>query len=314
MSNVLVVPSNRPDLLRPFTKTWREHEPWDAIVIVEDGPSRSDGVDADVHVCWNDIEAKLGVNESVICRRYGAVRVFGFLLAYEMGADVIYTLDDDCLPVHPFIEGHRYNIMHTPKWVSSVPGGMRSRGLPYYDLGELLDVKISHGLWNNVPDLDAVQTLAQSECVQGYLAPPGRQVIPAGTYFPFCSMNVAFTREATPLMYFPRMGAGTPYGRFDDIWCGVIAKRICDHLGWSVVTGEPHVYHTRASDTMSNLVKEAPGIARNETFWRDIEQVALTATTAAACMREVGQQLCEHTEPYMRDLGRDIVTWAGLFP
>jgi len=41
------------------------------------------------------------------------------------------------------------------------------------------------------------------------------------------------------------MGEGQPYRRFDDIWFGVIAKRICDHLGWSIAVGDPHVHHGR---------------------------------------------------------------------
>ena len=60
-------------------------------------------------------------------------------------------------------------------------------------------------------------------------------------------MSLAFRIEALPLMYLPLMGEGQPYDRFDNIWGGVIAKRVCDHLGWlrfqsagqSSITAEP---------------------------------------------------------------------------
>jgi hypothetical protein len=108
------------------------------------------------------------------------------------------------------------------------------------------------------------------------------------------------------------MGQGQPYDRFEDIWGGIIAKRICDHLGWSIAIGRPIVDHRRASNPFRNLVKEAAGIERNETLWEEVASIPLTADTAAGCMVEVGEALAAHPEPYFRKLGEAIDAWARL--
>ena len=52
-------------------------------------------------------------------------------------------------------------------------------------------------------------------------------------------------------------------------------KKICDHLGLDVSIGKPTVFHQRASDPFVNLVKEAPGIALNESFWQEIDAITI---------------------------------------
>ncbi len=53
----------------------------------------------------------------------------------------------------------------------------------------------------------------------------------SGSYFPMCSMNLAWRPEFTAAMYFLLMGPDQPFDRFGDIWGGVLAKRVADHLG-----------------------------------------------------------------------------------
>jgi reversibly glycosylated polypeptide/UDP-arabinopyranose mutase len=116
------------------------------------------------------------------------------------------------------------------------------------------------------------------------------------------------------LFYFPLMGEGQPYRRFDDIWAGVIAKKVMDHLGWPMSVGEPAVFHVRASDPVQNRIKEMPGITRNETFWQEIDGIELTAGDPAGCMRELGEQLGRSgSDDYMRRLGMALQVWASLF-
>jgi hypothetical protein len=107
------------------------------------------------------------------------------------------------------------------------------------------------------------------------------------------------------------MGAGQPFARFDDIWCGIIAKRVMDHLRWPMSVGEPKVEHRRASDPFKNLVKEAPGIAANETFWEAVP-TAFASDTAAGCMREVAVAFLKLDDPYMKRLGEALVVWLSL--
>lgn len=137
--------------------------------------------------------------------------------------------------------------------------------------------------------------------------------MPHGQYFPFTGMNFCFKREVAVLSYFPLMGEGQPYRRFDDIWFGVIFKRICDHLGYYITSGHPFVEHRKASDPMINLVKEAPGIKMNETFWEAVDGVKLTAQNPKDCMFEMGKGLSEETDAYIVRLGQALIVWAERF-
>jgi hypothetical protein len=124
-------------------------------------------------------------------------------------------------------------------------------------------------------------------------------------------MNLAVRREAACLMYYPPMGEGSPYGRFDDIWCGLVVQRICRHLRRSIVVGEPRVDHRRASDPFANLTREAPGIAANESVWRAIDEVELSAGTPLGCMRELGASL--GGDEYLERWGKAMLAWCDLF-
>ena len=313
MQVALVVPSCRGEQLRAFLDAWEPVKFWSTLVIVEDGPARSFDVPTRHHFAHPDIEDAMGCDSWIISRRDSAIRSFGFLQAYRLGADVIVTLDDDCRP-HPgqdFLRGHLDALERTTRWESSVPG-MRVRGLPYENLGILDSVKLNVGLWSGVPDLDAITQIARGP-ESNFTPPAGSRVLPRARYVPICGMNLAFRREFTPLAYFPLMGEGQPYSRFDDIWFGIVAKRICDHLGWHLTVGTPWVWHIRASDRFVNLVKEAPGIARNERLWQVVDTLPLSQTTPTGCLDELGQGLEALGDAYLQTLGRAFRVWAGLF-
>jgi hypothetical protein len=316
--NALVVPTYSADRLAPFLAAWAPW-PWDRIVIVQDGPevelSIPEGLAAAAErveaFSWAEIDAMLP-DPSIISRQDSAIRSFGFWRAWATGAEIIFTLDDDCFPTgDDFVRVHRDNLYRTPAWQSSVPG-LRVRGLPYRNAGVLRDVQVSMGLWRGSPDLDAVTTLAGGQ-PSAAIAGTGTRVMPAEQYFPLSGMNLAFRREVTCLMYFPPMGRGQPYGRFDDIWCGIVLQRICRHLGYSIVCGQPLVDHRRTSDPFSNLTKEAPGIAANEHVWETIDRVELSGDDPRTCMEEMGAALAASGDDYLAGWGRAIATWCALF-
>lgn len=295
------------------------------MVIVEDGPeitidvaaARAAGDGCDVAVfSWKEIAEALP-NPSIISRKDSAIRAFGFWEAWRRGADVIFTLDDDCYPSgDDFIQDHLDNLERTPVWHSTVPG-LRVRGLPYRNLGVLGDVCVSHGLWAGNPDLDAIQTLANAVGPAGaefVLRAPTR-VLPSEQYFPISGMNLAFRRKVACLMYFPPMGLNSPYRRFDDIWCGLVMQRICRHLGLRIVCGRPLVEHRRASDPWVNLEKESPGLRANERMWELVDAVELSERTPLACMREMGAGLGRNGDgdAYVKGWGDAILEWCELF-
>lgn len=315
--NVLVVPTNRPDRIGEFLDAWRPW-PWDRILIVEDQPEVSAAA-ADDRIrrySWHEIDASLP-QPGIISRRDSAIRAYGFWQAWRMGADVIFTLDDDCYPVDgDHVRQHVENLEATPAWHSSVPR-LRVRGLPYANTGTLRNIHVSMGLWVGHPDIDSIQALARPGTRGDTVLDRGlvSRVMPGDQYFPLCGMNLAFRRDVACLMYFPLMGTDSPYARFDDIWAGLVLQRICRHLRFGIVCGQPVVDHRRASDPFANLVKEAPGIQANEHMWEIIDAVDLRGGDPLTCMRDMGTALRGHTRAgdYLQRWGCAILEWCKLF-
>ncbi len=307
----LVVPTIREDCINKFLESWDEElSQFERIIIIEDNPKKTFKLKSVEHYCWEDIDEKLGENSWIISRRDSAIRSFGFMLAKD--SDYVYTLDDDCLriPDENFIEQHKENLNFTNKWCELIPG-MRTRGLPYKRLGILENVMFSIGLWTKVPDLDAISQL--SNPIDNFYPNVLTRVMPEGQYFPLTGMNFCFRKEAAVLSYFPLMGDGYPYRRFDDIWFGIICKKICDHLKFRITCGHPYVCHFKASDPFVNLIKEAPGIQMNETFWMEIDNIKLMGDNPSSCMEEIGNALTLNANPYLSKLGKAIVIWRGYF-
>lgn len=314
MTTALVIPTCNEARLVSFLAAWEVDRFWDVLIVVEDGPVRSFAVDTHHHYSWNEIEAELQKASWVISHRDSAIRSFGFWKAYRLGCEYVVTLDDDCYP-HPgqdFLSEHLQALDATPLWAESVLG-LRTRGLPYGDRGVLREVMLNVGLWTGVPDFDAPSQLVLGTMTD-FTPPDESRVLPRRQYVPICGMNLCFRREFAPLAYFPLQGEGWPFRRFDDIWFGVIAKKVCDHLGWYITMGRPWVRHVRASDVYQNLVKEAPGIGFNERLWRMVDAVDLEdCRSPKECMRQVGLSLAGQEEGYLHSLGTAIQVWVGLF-
>ena len=128
--NTLVIPTARPQLLLGFLRRWRPW-PWDAVIVIEDAPeltldlaaaeALADGRPIEAY-SWTEIDRDLSA-PWIISKRDSAIRGFGFWKAWERGARVIVTLDDDCYPAGDgFLDAHLSNLDRTPVWQSSVPG------------------------------------------------------------------------------------------------------------------------------------------------------------------------------------------------
>lgn len=311
--DALVVPSIRENSLREFLDAWKDLKL--ELFVVEDNPTKQFKLSyCQNHYSWKEIHELLGDNSWIISKRDSAIRTFGFLMAYQSGAEYIYTLDDDCYPTGPvdyFTKEHQAALHENSCWTESYRG-KRTRGIPYRNKGKLKNVVLNMGLWYGHPDLDSVQTLNGDAETWIHENHP-TSVVPSGQYFPMCGMNMCFKREVAPLMYFPLMGEGYVYRRFDDIWCGIIMKKICDHLGLLVTCGPPYILHQKASDPFVNLIKEAHGISTNERFWEVIDDIRLTGKNCVECMIEIGQNLRKQEYEYFVTLGKAIEIWAYLF-
>lgn len=330
----LVVPSIRKDSFERFIKEWQPTGLFERVdlILVEDNPERTFtcNVEGSTHLCWKDIDK----NEWswIIPRRSDTVRSFGYWYAWKLGYEFLMTLDDDCYP-EPGYEQldviHKQMLTRT-KWFNTL-NNVRPRGTPYKNLGER-KVYVNHGLWTNVLDYDAPQQLVNP--IPETFTHDNR-IVPHGAYHSFCGMNAMWRREAIPLSYHLLMGhrigedfnveslVKLPFDRWGDIGCGIIQKKICDHLGWAVSTGTPYIHHDRASNPFTNLRKEAAAIEINEWLWQAIDDIELVNKNAVECYYEIGrairsfgklnyQAAAEHRE-YFDLLGRAMIRWVSLF-
>lgn len=296
------------------------------VIVVEDGPTKTACLPRaprkqTLQYCWEDIRKDFGKKEWIFSRRSAGIRSYGFWKAYMLGADIIITLDDDCYPVDfTMVQQHRINISRKAPagWTTTYPHPdfVYTRGIPYGVRGSRR-VVVSHGLWTNKIDLDG-KTEVQHPNLHLSAHPPTLQFIPPHVYFPMCSMNLAFHRDVVPLMYFPLMGVNPEgvrwgYDRFDDIWAGIFAKKILDHLGWSVVSGSPFVEHRKASDPYNNLAREKEGLIVNEWLWKRVDEVSLTQKTPATCYRELATRVRFPKSRYFNTLKEAMILWSHLF-
>lgn len=338
----LVVPSIRRESFERFIGEWLPTGMFDRVdlILMEDNPTRTFDIPSEllnqmapgsggvVHLCWGDIPPAM---EHIIPRRSDTVRSFAYWWAWNRGYKFIMTLDDDCYPAKGYtnlVQGH-LSMMERTRWFNTL-NDVRPRGIPYKNIGQR-PVYVNHGIWQGVLDYDAPQQLVDP-APETYSH--DNRIVPAGAYFPMCGMNVMWRREATVLMYHLLMGRRLPmsdvfrsfnapadleqlpFDRFGDIWCGILMKKVADHLGWAVSTGTPYIHHDRASNPFTNLRKEANGIEVNEWFWERIDAVELFGNDPISVYMQLGDaigQLGGEHEAYWRMLGEAMVAWATFF-
>ncbi len=274
------------------------------------------------HFTWLDIDQEFGKDSWIFSRKNSGLRCYGFYKAYQAKADIVITLDDDCYPIdNNFIKHHISNLNSKApnNWFATYPdpSWMYTRGFPY-KIRQQLQVVISHGLWSGALDLDAQTETKLDKLLNQKAYPIMRQFIPKNYYYPMCTMNLAFSRQAIPLMYMPMMsqdpkGNSWPYNRYEDIWAGIISKKIIDHLGLAVCNGSPFVHHKKASLPSHNLSKELSGMKMNESIWKLVDKVKLTKSSPSDCYIELANKIKFPSNSYFNKLKRAMIIWANLF-
>lgn len=319
MTTCVVVPNHLPHL--NFLQEWDELRSV-PIIVVQDGPEKPrlpDGFNVTVYD-WYDIDEELGENAWIIPRKTSACRSFGYWKAWQTGAQTILTLDNDCYPdwrsKNHWVGGHEKNLRRTATldWVSSCDLPF-TRGFPYR-IRHQSEIVLSHGVWSNVPDLDAPSSLHEPDL---RLQPAWRtEVVPRWNYFPLCGMNLGWKRDITPALYFGLFGPEYGFDQYDDIWAGVLAKKVIDHLGFACVTGAPSVDHRKQSDVFLNLRKQAPGLEMNENFWRIVQQIDLRGADTVldayiVLIASLPLEIDGEPEGWTRRFKQAALIWAELF-
>ena len=277
----IVVPTIRDyDFFANFLETWKDEFAGCHLIVIEDRPvkklqelieqqAKANGYTCEVYD-WHDIDEDLKDKAWIISRKTDCVRNYGYLMAYRNKPLFIVTLDDDLEPAQ---QGHIqefYNNLFTPVEQDlgyfSTMNGILPRG-------KLLskkprEVVVSHGGWLNVPDLDAATQIEYAGQYKSDVQDFYRGIVPAGSLYSMCGMNLAWKPKITKQMYFPLMGAkgGYPIDRCGDIWAGFYCKDYCDFYGMAHYTGTPFAIHNRASNPWTNKIKETNEKEMGEEF------------------------------------------------
>jgi hypothetical protein len=289
----VIVPTIRPELFdTEFFPAWeplfRLHEC--AVYRVLDGETprvqrwkhNSDNYTPTYNVAhtptqWQEIAIEI---PDCIYNYTDAVRNLGFLAAkHNDDPDIYISLDDDVLPIDDLdpVSEHVWALSRSVQldWVNTAKSHVNMRGIPYSL--PYYPVLLSHGMWRNVPDLDAIQQLQHPDLRDVDFTPSH---IPRHAFFPVCAMNFAFRKELLPYAYQAPMGRKLlhdgleVFDRFADIWAGLVMKYAIDNmLNGAAVSGYSVVEHRRASNVWANLRKEAPGMELNETMYLEVSDI-----------------------------------------
>jgi hypothetical protein len=337
----VVIATCRPESFKRWIDAWKRELHDVMIYVVEDAPCKTDNeikaacrVIGAKHYTWREIDEALGPKSWIIPRRTSAIKSYGFLAAHQDAYDYIWTLDDDCFPENltygyaGLVQQRLSQEQSNDSWFNTIgDSGLYPRGYPYGIRQDRQPVMIHHGLWSGVPDLDGITALEYSKLRFEPFHAVER--VPTGKMFAMCGMNLVFRREMTPAMYFGLQGEQAtggattplPFDRFDDIWAGLFAKKVCDHLGYAVTSGGPSIIHTKESDPTMRVIKEGPGIAANEILWQCIANPYLLHgghTTVKSCYtalaRVVESAAGKLPYPdYWTKLAEAMQIWTELF-
>lgn len=275
----------------------------------------------------NDVNADLHKKAWIFPKFSSARRSYGIWKAWQLHPDMIVTLDDDCFPERPdyFLKEHWNNLQYKVclGWTTSIPQTERvnfaPRGYPYLPRNKF-EIMVSHGLWSNVPDLDAPTQLTNPDLRMREVTT--RKLITLYNYFPMCGMNLAFKPQVADLMYFGLQGPEWPFQQFDDIWAGIVAKKILDINAFGVVSGCPSVRHDRASNVYKNLEAQTPGITVNEKFWVWVDEILVDKSDEKYLGPELNYiyreiaKVAEATKvypEYFKKLAEAAQIWTSLF-
>jgi hypothetical protein len=234
-------------------------------------------------------------------------RDIGILKAYEDGADVMVTIDDDnflatedVFKWHQLAAGNGLREMPTYRsttgWFNVCSFLKEENDVEFYHRGysprnrwkkgyESCTVKpgrivANAGLWYNNPDTDAITRLERKLNVVDFGSDThdcGTVALAPGTWSPFNCQNTAIAREVIPAYFM------SPHiGRHSDIFASYVVARLAEHFGDVIAFGMPLANHERSTyphDLWHDLEIEKAGMLCTDDFCDLLRSIPLTAKT-----------------------------------
>ncbi|KAE9617722.1 putative UDP-arabinopyranose mutase [Lupinus albus] len=316
-----------------FMNEWRPIFSRFHLIIIKDPELNEEiqipeGFNIDVYT-KSDIDRLVGSSTSVPFSGYSC-RYFGFLISKKY----VVCVDDDCVPVKDktgnlldAVAQHIVNLNTpaTPFFFNTLydPFGKGAdfvRGYPF-SLRSGVDCALSCGLWLNLADLDApTQALKPEQRNLRYV--DAVLTVPLRTMMPVSGVNIAFNRAVVGPTLFPVLrlaGEGKlRWETVEDIWSGMCAKVICNHLGLGVKTGLPYVWRTERGNATESLKKEWEGVKLMEEIVPFFQSISLpqSATTSEDCVIEMAKQVKEQlgkVDPMFSSAAEAMVEWVKLW-
>lgn len=311
--------------------------------------ARRNGFDVDCPTLDEQVAylKKLGADDTFVPWNTDNRRNIGFLRAWESGADVLISIDDDnyCRPGGDFCGSH-----HTVGRAASAGASRIAQQKPWFNICSLLDsdakttifargypyasrksefvaspasldaahgdrrVAVNAGLWLDDPDVDALTRIAIGPRVR---AADERAVIMAPeTWSPINTQNTALMRDAIPAYYYVRMGfalTGLRIDRFGDILSGYFVQKCAKSLGDAIRIGDPVADHKRTPHNLfKDLYFELAGVVLIEALLPWLMEVKLSGSDYAETYASLSDALSADAHRFTGfvwdDGGREFLT------
>lgn len=311
----IVIGALQPDLTS-FMKEWSSFFSRFHLIIVKDPDLKEDlkiaeGFDVKVYA-KSDMDKLVG--SSLTTRLFSgySCRYFGYLISNKK---YIISIDDDCFPAKDdkgvlvdAVSQHMVNLgtPATPHFFNTLydpfhKGTDFVRGYPF-SMRNGVECAISCGLWLNLADYDApTQVLKPTNKNSLYV--DAVLTVPTKVMMPVSGINIGFNRQLLGPAIFPGIKLSEE-GKYrwetvEDIWCGMCAKTVCDHLGLGVKSGLPYVWRNERGDAVASLKKEWVGMKLMEEVLPFFESLKLSseAATPEDCVLEIAVSVKEKLAP-----------------
>lgn len=229
-------------------------------------------------------------------------RNVGFVLAYQMGAEIIATIDDDNIPYPGWGENlvvgktvpTHYYIATTPvadPLSATNHQRLWHRGFPLEYVKtkhtiknkkmKKLKVLVQADLWNGEADVDAIERVSLK--TNGYLV--AKTPFSFNKIVPFNSQNTFLAREVMPNYFlFPGIG------RMDDIWGAYYLQH---QVGKCVAFNKASVFQKRNQHTLSKDIENEMLGYKHSAEFAETCNMKLLPKNAREAFKEYGRLLTE---------------------